>query len=375
MFRLNSFKHYRLGEYIADLHDVDPYVYKITQLVSVPQDVYKRLYQDVLHKVMEYCQAMPDDMQKLQEYSLIKRNLELTVAVLRIRRAKMFPIGSDSETIAAQDASWTFALFLAGLLMGLHRVQIDRVVEFYRSKTEQIPYEDVLSGTIYPTYYKLSDATPSQISYDIPQLQKALLDHILPPMGKFWLGRNADLNALLMDAVTYRYKQDNPLITIIAKAASFTHFPFHEIELINMAYQQQKGSELPQVKTTQRSPEFEHGDLIQTLNDWLSGQVKKQADAKRSSPQILRLKNGLFITFAVLEAFIHHHSLPYAHKAFIEKFNEYFVKENERVNFQYRAKRLEERQILEGCIIKKAHLNATLKAIPIQTHFIPNIAL
>src|SRR5205807_10243795 len=93
------------------------YLLELKTLVSCPQDIYQRIYLSATYRLAEFCQAMPvSEAESSKPYSLIERQLRLVLAVLKLRRGNLLPKNAGTETIAAEEAQWTYALFTAALL-------------------------------------------------------------------------------------------------------------------------------------------------------------------------------------------------------------------------------------------------------------------
>ena len=130
---------------------------ELKSLISAPVHVYSALYETTLFRLMEFCQAMPQDMNQPKPYSLLMTALENAVAALKIRRGKMLPRHSNSETIAEQEPLWTYAVFTASLWAQLPNLQTDRTVELYKNEQEKIGRWHPLAGNLYEpnTFYKI----------------------------------------------------------------------------------------------------------------------------------------------------------------------------------------------------------------------------
>src|SRR5579871_5093084 len=109
------------GQKVIELTHIKHYVNEIRNLVSASHEVYDALYLATLYRLAEFCQAMPfSHMQFNVPYGMLKRQLTLTIAVLKIRRGKLLPKNAGTETISAEDAAWTYALFSSSLLCDIY---------------------------------------------------------------------------------------------------------------------------------------------------------------------------------------------------------------------------------------------------------------
>lgn len=93
------------------------YVTEIKNLVSCPPKLYSQLYLTTLSNFIIHCPA-----------ALINRRLQITIAVLKLRRGMLLPKNAATETIAAEEAQWSYALFSACLTKGFELDLIKRII-------------------------------------------------------------------------------------------------------------------------------------------------------------------------------------------------------------------------------------------------------
>lgn len=85
------------------------YFIEIKNLVSCPDKIYSQLFLATLSQFIIQCPV-----------ETLKERLKLSIAVLKLRQGILLPKNAGAEAIADQDAQWTYALFTASLLKGLH---------------------------------------------------------------------------------------------------------------------------------------------------------------------------------------------------------------------------------------------------------------
>lgn len=91
-----------------DKNSLQAYLTEIKNLVSCPAKIYSQLYLFTLSQFLT-----------LDPHYRLKERLKLTIAVLKLRQGILLPKNAGAETIAAEEAQWTYALFSASLLKGL----------------------------------------------------------------------------------------------------------------------------------------------------------------------------------------------------------------------------------------------------------------
>lgn len=95
------------------------YLRDIKNLVSCPSGIYESLYLMTSNRLAEYCQTMASE-------ELLHRQYQLAIATLKLRRGLFFPKNAGAETIAAEEAQWTYAIFSAALLKDFHQLKMNR---------------------------------------------------------------------------------------------------------------------------------------------------------------------------------------------------------------------------------------------------------
>src|SRR5262245_7103673 len=210
------------GEIIAKVSALRPYFNALKQLISAPEDIYAELYLTTLHRFCEFCQAMPAMMTQTaaqEPYGLLKQQLNLTIATLKLRRGKMLPPNSDSETIAAQEPLWTYAIFTASLLAYIQHIQTDRTIELYKDKNDLLGTWHPLADSLYePNTHYLLLAQPHHVNIHTCEFRAALIGKIIPSVALRWLADSPEVFTVWWEAMVEE-KIENVLTRLIQEAA------------------------------------------------------------------------------------------------------------------------------------------------------------
>lgn len=214
------------GAVIAKQPELQPYVAGLRQLVSVPPDVYAELYLRTLYGFLELCQKLPDGHTPSQPsnewvaYGLATHQLEVVIAALKLRRGSMLPLHSDSETIAEQEPLWTYALFSAGLLWQLARMQNQYCVELYKNSNERLGVWHPIAGNLAEanTHYKILMQAPNFV-IGATSFQHLLVGRLIPTRGLRWLASCPAIFGLWWEVVNGAPRpSDNVLHTLLVTA-------------------------------------------------------------------------------------------------------------------------------------------------------------
>jgi hypothetical protein len=231
------------GESLFQQSNLKPYLNEIKNLVSCPHDLFHSLYVDTLYQLAEFCQAMPLRKQNPDDFSLLKRQLNLCIGALKLRRGIFLPKGANAEKIAMEAPQWTYALFSSVLLHGLYHVAHDRNVSLFHRNHEPAGQWHILCGSLYEkdmSYQVIfCDENKENLSHHITM--SSLLSRIIPSMAVRWLSENELLFDYWISIILNDITNDNELWTIINTAKSkfslpeFNVFKHHTLKkLINL---------------------------------------------------------------------------------------------------------------------------------------------
>ena len=150
----------------------------------------------------------------------MERQLQLSIATLKLRRGLLLPKNAGAETIAVDEAQWTYAIFLAVLLRNLHYVQRDRSVSLHFENGERVSRWNPLSGSLYENnfYYSVIFSPQAHIeNTDI--FMAAISGRIVPAMAFRWLASNAVLNECWWNAILQKSLISCDIEKLIVSAA------------------------------------------------------------------------------------------------------------------------------------------------------------
>ncbi len=353
------------GSQIIGFLPLKPYFNEIRQLVSAPTDVYEQFYLSTLCGVAEFCQAMPFSQTHFTgDYGLLKRQLMLTIAALKLRRGKLLPKQGEIETIAAEEAAWTYALFSTSLLRDLHMAQHNRIVTLHQANGEAAGSWVPLSGSLYEKsrYYRLEWATNKEVT-DTAILMAVLAGRIIPPAVIRWLADKNTLYALWWETLLHEPKEGNVLQAIIAEAG------------------EKSETLLPEEKTQQAL--LNHSPIsLDQLTAWLISKLKDCPE------QMFQVEQGFFVSEIMLDDFLSDTEKAEERdkKEKKEKINKavflqqlaktgaLILKEN---NFFHALvpKQFEDRRVIKGIMLNKDFLPEILQRQPINLDFKEHIPL
>jgi hypothetical protein len=353
---------------------LQPYLIQLKQLVSAPTDTYQELYVTTLQRFMEFCQAMPFDIQQPKPYSLLQKQLDLAITALKLRRGKMLPLHSESETIAEQEPMWTFALFTACLFANINRLQYDRCIELYLSAGEKIGIWSVIAGNLYEpsTLYKLAPPMTDPIILNAEILYATLIGRIIPAISLRWLCSQPLVFSCWQEAIMQAGIAANPknaITNLMQLAAEKIDYHINSLTVYNSA-----PSESGQNDTKQDSilsQEKTESNLLKCLLDWLTEEIiKKDSDPQKI--EYLRISEGLLVSVSMLSCFCK----AYPDYQSLEKLFSLLAKviftKNDNPIVRYRSVHFERRDIIRGIILIDSYLNDDLKSLTIRDDFLPD---
>ncbi|HVY53029.1 MAG TPA: TraI domain-containing protein [Gammaproteobacteria bacterium] len=363
---LNTLLPCQSGEIIARQPILQTHLTQLKSLISAPRDIYQELYLATLYRFMEFCQAMPFAVEQPTPFSLLIRQLELAITALQLRRGRMLPTHSESETIAEQEPLWTYALFSSCLFKEILRLQHDRTVTMYRNTSEQLGLWSVAAGNLFEpaTYYKITAPAANPMITDSNICLGILIGKIIPSVGLRWLASHPNVygswqNAIQENATTFQ----NILLDLIAQAASAITYPLGS-QQVTPPIATQIDSFL---KTSEHIPKE---NILECFINWLTEKIMTD-EGKSSSVYLLRLPEGLFVGNDWLQAFCNSHQRYAPVTALLAQLADMGAIKS--VNtVKYCSIHFERRDILEGVVIAEAYLNETLKSLPIREDFVPD---
>lgn len=342
------------GLSLFESNSLKQYLLEIKNLVSCPQDIYQTLYLSTLYRLAEFCQAMPfSEKTFLQTYGLIERQLKLAIAALKLRRGLFFPKNSGAETIAAEEAQWTYALFSASLLRDIHQVQCDRKITLHDENREQIGPWSALSGSLYEKNRYYSITFSSKISGENRGVfMAAISGRIIPPMAFRWLAENKALFSLWWSTILHDSSQPQEIAKIIEDSA------------------QKLGIILLNDDPIQCQNESNENALIEHFTGWIIQLSKYNPDS------IFRTQKGVFVSEHIIDDFIGQESIL-SKSVFIQQLEKAHGLElvNDAPYHLLSPKKFEDRRVLRGIILNSSFVPEILQGLPINTTFQDHITL
>ncbi len=409
------------GEEIAQRREIQSICQELKSLVSAPAPVYAALYETTLFRLMEFCQAMPQNMKEPELYSLLTTALETAVATLKIRRGMMLPRHSNSETIAEQEPLWTYAVFTASLWTQLPNLQTDRTVELYKNEQEKIGRWHPLAGNLYEphTFYHILPE-PHPVAVDSTACLVGSLTRIIPAVAYRWLTSDQKVWLAWWEVVTQSMSPNNELRPMIEKillkdtqhkvitesrdnpvnASAVSHSDFSkntennsethlknlEIKISTVAHEKiddinssKESSEEKPIQNLQKSvsenaltfePSAEEDNALADIQEWVLHHCSA-AGKLNGKKQFVRIQSGLLIRESSLKTLIKE-NLEYPSVDVVLKLLEHYLeKESQRLWVQYPFIQNAKEEIISGIILKNEYLCESLKNYP-ENQFIEN---
>ncbi len=351
------------GEAISKEPLIRPLLSQLKSLVSAPPDIYQQLYLATFAAFAEFCQAMPFDIQQPEPYSLLQRQLELAITALKLRRGRMLPQNSESESIAEQEPLWTYAVFTACLFTGLARLQKDRTVALYVNANEKIGQWSVLTGNLYEqkTHYSVS-TKPNRKLVDSSGYMAFLAGRIVPSCAIRWLTGYSEVFISWWQAITSDIQAEkvDGLTLLIKQAAEKINYPLNPEETM-------EAEKLIILSSSNKR-------ILEDMTSWLQQQCEENGcDPERDL--LLRIPDGLFIASKRIADFLMCYPNYGSQDDLLQNLKDHLLKENDSIIHRYRFAHFEKRLILEGIILNEVDLPPAVKILPYQSSFVSEIPL
>ncbi len=332
---------------------------EIRQLVSAPDDVYEKFYLSTLYGMAEFCQAMPFSKTHFDmDYGLLKRQLMLAIAALKIRRGKLLPQQGEIETIAREEAAWTYVVFSSSLLSDIHGVQHDRTVTLHQANGDAAGMWTPLSGSLYEKtrYYRVKWVTNKEIT-DTAILMAALSGRIIPPAVIRWLADKKALYTLWWETLLHESSASNVLQAIIDEA-------------------EKKSETLFQKPAAKQSIPNSGAIQLTQLTTWLISKLKDCPE------QLFQTEQGFFVSETLLDDFLAElYKTDNAGKINKTTFLQQLMKENLLIlkgnDFLHSLvpKQFQDRRLFNGIMLNRDFLPDLLQKQPLNPDLKENFSL
>lgn len=328
------------------------YLDDIKSLVSCPADIYQELYLETLYRFAELCQAMPVNQDDQETHGLLRRQLMLAVATLKLRRGMLFPKSAGAEQISLEEPQWTYALFLAALLKDIHHLAVDRQVSLYYKNTETAGHWHILSGSLYTKnlFYHVTLKTVAQpIKTDI--VMATLIGRIVPASALRWIANNNNLFTLWWPVLLQASGKQNELLMVIQLA--------------------ENKLDLPQFMTSlDASPALNKETTTHLFLTWLLEVYQNHPDG------IFRFQDGLFVNDVMLDFFLLENT-ELSKQTLLQTLNDQHMLITVDSNYMRTLvpKNFEDRRRLHGIVLNETMLHRTLRALPPSPDYINQFPL
>jgi len=351
---------------------------EIRNLISAPSGIYQSTYEKTLYNFAEICQSMPY-AENGSLYSLLQRQLNICIAALRLRQGKLLPENAEPENMAKEEPQYSYAIFTAGLLYGLDKIQHNRKIKFYNAKKEACREWHPLNISLYAEDRWFDVQWISCEKSEI--LPRAVFNciiamTIIPPKIMQWMSANTKLVPLWWNAMTSETseisdisdKKNNPISDIIQQAIVFADKKSSQSDKKIKKFHQKKEEENKERENKKNPENTENAEnLFKKLLDFLETKQEQDID------NILRVHAGLFITKSRLQEFTEDFQVKSIDNL-VQIINPYLVTENNQYYQKYRHKLFENRKLLEGIVIGNQYLNHKWLSHPHRDEFQPDIA-
>ena len=322
---------------------LQPYFSEIRNLVSCPDNIFRKLYLSSLYNFAEFCQAMPFSKTEFNTaHGFLERQLKLVIAVLKLRRGLLFPKNAGTEQISEEEAQWTYALFSGSLLKDLHQLQSDREVYMHKADGEQTGIWLSLSGSLYKRdiYYSMK-FVPKNLTINRDILMAALSGSICPPEAVNWLSNNSNLFKQWWSVILHQASPENDIEKIIQTAA-----------------------EKSSIALLGQSVSTDNIDLRENLIKYLTINIKQNPE------HVFKTEDGMFINLFLLEDFLSENRFT-AKNTFLEilEKDNWLVLNNGKPYHDLYPKKYEDKRVLNGIILNIDALPEELQKLPIDTSF------
>ncbi len=345
----------------------------LKNLISVTHEVYSILYQDILCRFAEFCQAIPVE-KNAKPYSLLNRQLNLALAALKLRQGMLLSKepNTDIEIIAEQEGKWTFAVFSTALLHQLHEIQQQWQVQLYHQKGQSKRLWQPLTGSFYQadTYFTIEWKTFTDIAP--ASLLSALIIHLIPQRVMHWLAEDSPLFICWWKAITDP-QADNPLVDIILKALATIKIELLSIPKLVAVSESEEVVDIDNTDDeTTTQPVFIKS--IAKLTNWLA--AHSQRTDLKFKPLFFRLKQGLTVHEKAITLFLQevlNNELTI--EQFIDLIKEALFKKDDHYRHTFCPTEYANRYVFQGIVIQETYLPEICLKQPLSTDYQFNISI
>ena len=393
------------GEAIANLPEFKARRDELKSLISAPMTLYAALYENTVFRLMAFCQALPQNMAQPQAYSLLNTALDTTITALKRRRGKAMPHYSNSETIAEQEALWTYAVFTAGLWANWPDLQTDRVITLYRSEQELIGLWHPAAGCLYEpnTFYKILPKS-HPVVIDRTSCLTSILGKILPSVAYRWLSSEPTVWSAWWEMITQTAGERNelkPLIQFIKDSSQSQPAASPESPAVVSSPEKTESAAEPLFVEATPEPEsvapesspisvensileaasessavnepMQQEEALSDLNEWIVKQASTDG-ADHCKKWFVRIQAGVLIRFSSLSKFIQEYPSYISPESLLKQLAFYLKKEDNQWIFRYHFVYAQIEEVVQGIILLRKGLCKVLKDFPDESQFIQGLS-
>ena len=185
----------------------------IWQRTSLSRKQFNQLYLEPIQRYAELVQHLPASENHHHAYpgGMLDHGLEIVAYALKMRQLYLLPLGTSSETQAAQTEAWTAAVAYAALLHDIGKIAVDVQVNLASGK-RWYPWQGPITGAYRFRYAKGRD-------YKLHNAAAGLLyNQVLPPAVMEWLSQFPDLWASLIYVLAGQHEHAGILGELVVQA-------------------------------------------------------------------------------------------------------------------------------------------------------------
>ncbi|MFP4731394.1 MobH family relaxase [Pasteurella multocida] len=187
------------------------------QKVSMPQDLFDKLYRQPIERYAELVQNLPASENHHHAHlgGMLDHGLEVISFAAKLRQSYLLPPGAPPEEQSKQAEAWTAAILYGALLHDIGKIVVDLEIE--TKNGQQWFVWDSKNLFELGQYYRFK-YIKSRDYHLHPTMGGLLAQHLLPKFALNWLAQYPDVFSSLMYFVSGHYDQSGILGEIIQRA-------------------------------------------------------------------------------------------------------------------------------------------------------------
>ena len=187
------------------------------QNVSMPQDLFDKLYRQPIERYAELVQNLPASENHHHAHlgGMLDHGLEVISFAAKLRQSYLLPPGAPPEEQSKQAEAWTAAILYGALLHDIGKIAVDLEIE---TKNGQ-PWFAWDNKNLFELGQNYRFKYIKNRDYHLhPTMGGLLAQHLLPKFALNWLAQYPDVFASLMYFASGHYDQSGILGEIIQRA-------------------------------------------------------------------------------------------------------------------------------------------------------------